>query len=102
MPTTEQLLQVLQTVIDPNTGLPVLSPNGLAYISYNTLPGWHMQGALREMMLYHTAGFSSHKERIDQAKALLQFLAGHRGERMPIRDRLAVGGKVGPYARALP
>lgn len=25
-----------------------LSPNGVAFISYNTFPGWHLRGALRE------------------------------------------------------
>ena len=28
-----------------------LSPNGIAYISYNTLPGWSPRGALRELLL---------------------------------------------------
>ena len=30
-----------------------LSPNGIAYVSYNVFPGWHMLGALRNMMRYH-------------------------------------------------
>src|SRR5216684_1854115 len=30
-----------------------LQPNGIAYISYNTLPGWHMRGMIRDMMRYH-------------------------------------------------
>ena len=29
-----------------------LSSNGVAYISYNTLPGWRMRGMLRDMLLY--------------------------------------------------
>jgi hypothetical protein len=27
-----------------------LSPQGIAYISYNTYPGWHMWEAIRHMM----------------------------------------------------
>ena len=30
-----------------------LAPQGVAYISYNTYPGWHMRGMIRDMMLYH-------------------------------------------------
>src|SRR5207247_7326990 len=25
-----------------------LAPNGVAYVSYNTLPGWHMRGMIRD------------------------------------------------------
>ena len=28
-----------------------LTSNGVAYVSYNTYPGWHMMGSIREMML---------------------------------------------------
>lgn len=31
-----------------------LSPNGIAYISYNVYPGWHFAEAPRDFMLYHT------------------------------------------------
>lgn len=51
-----------------------LVANGVAYISYNTYPGWHNQGMIREMMLYHTQQFTDTKQRIEQAKALLKFL----------------------------
>lgn len=30
----------------------VLSPTGIAYVSYNTLPGWHFRKAIRDIMLY--------------------------------------------------
>lgn len=52
-----------------------LAPNGVAYISYNTYPGWRMRGMIRDMMLYHVAQFKEAKMRIDQAKALLDFMA---------------------------
>jgi len=51
-----------------------LVTNGVAYISYNTYPGWHNQGMIRQMMLYHTQQFTETKQRIEQAKALLKFL----------------------------
>jgi len=52
-----------------------LTPRGVAYISYNTYPGWHMRGMLRHMMLYHVRQFKGTQQRIDQAKALIDFLA---------------------------
>src|SRR5262245_44196078 len=30
-----------------------LAPGGIAYISYNVYPGWHLRGMVRGMMLYH-------------------------------------------------
>ena len=29
------------------------TPNGVAYVIYNTYPGWHMRGMIRDMMRYH-------------------------------------------------
>src|SRR5450755_1999859 len=52
-----------------------LAPNGIAYVSYNTLPGWHARGAVRDAMLYHTRQFSDAKTRVLQARAMLDFLA---------------------------
>ena len=51
-----------------------LAPNGVAYISYNTYPGWHMLGAIREMMLYHIREVREPAMRAAQARALLDFL----------------------------
>ncbi len=34
-----------------------LAPQGIAYISYNTYPGWHMRGMVRDMMLFHANQF---------------------------------------------
>lgn len=53
-----------------------LSPNGIAYVSYNTYPGWHMRGMIRDMMRFHANRFSSSEERVTQARGLLDFLAG--------------------------
>ncbi len=51
-----------------------LTPNGIALISYNTLPGWYQVRAVREMMLYHCARFPTLKEKIEQGIALLRFV----------------------------
>jgi methyltransferase-like protein/cyclopropane fatty-acyl-phospholipid synthase-like methyltransferase len=52
-----------------------LSPNGIGYVSYNTYPGWHMRGMIRDMMRYHSGRFNTPQLRIQQARALLDFLA---------------------------
>jgi SAM-dependent methyltransferase len=51
-----------------------LAPQGIACISYNTFPGFHLRRMLREMMRYHVAGFPSPRQQIDQSRAFLQFL----------------------------
>jgi methyltransferase-like protein/SAM-dependent methyltransferase len=51
-----------------------LSPTGVAYISYNTYPGWHVREMVRHMMRYHVGQFDEPQERIEQARALLTFL----------------------------
>lgn len=52
-----------------------LNPHGIAYVSYNTYPGWHMRAMVRDMMQYHTRRFDSPQVRIDESRALLEFLA---------------------------
>jgi len=52
-----------------------LAPQGVAYISYNTYPGWHFRGMIRDMMIYHTKHLTDPKTKVFQARALLDFLA---------------------------
>jgi methyltransferase-like protein/SAM-dependent methyltransferase len=73
-----------------------LAPNGVAYVSYNTYPGWHMMGIIREMMLYHTRRSSEPQERVAQARALLDFLA----EAIPA-EKSAYGSFLSTYAQFL-
>jgi SAM-dependent methyltransferase/methyltransferase-like protein len=51
-----------------------LTPNGVAYVSYNTYPGWHQRGMVREMMNFHTREFADPRQRVEQARGLLDFL----------------------------
>lgn len=51
-----------------------LAPNGIAYVSYNTYPGWHMLAGLREMMLWHTRDVADPHERAAEARRLAHFL----------------------------
>jgi methyltransferase-like protein/SAM-dependent methyltransferase len=52
-----------------------LAPNGVAFLSYNTYPGWHMRGMIRDMMRFHAGRFNEPQAQIDQARSLLNFLA---------------------------
>ncbi len=52
-----------------------LAPNGVAYISYNTLPGWHIRGIMRDMMFYRGMQFSDPETQLAQAKELVKFVA---------------------------
>jgi SAM-dependent methyltransferase len=51
-----------------------LSPHGVAYVSYNTLPGWRMRGMLRDALLYHVRGASAPGDRLERARSLLERL----------------------------
>lgn len=55
-------------------GKEYLAENGVMYVSYNTYPGWHFRGLVRDMMVYHVADIPSPRERVSQARGLLDFL----------------------------
>jgi methyltransferase-like protein len=57
-----------------------LNRNGIVLISYNCLPGWSIRGALRDMMLMHTARIPNASEKIAQSKELIKFLAESSSE----------------------
>jgi SAM-dependent methyltransferase len=42
----------------------VLAPDGIAYVSYNTLPGWRMRGILRDILGYAARRAPSAKEQL--------------------------------------
>jgi methyltransferase-like protein len=55
----------------------LLTEHGIGYVSYNTYPGWHMRGMIRDVMQYHASGFELPEQRVGQARALLEFLVKH-------------------------
>ena len=61
-----------------------LSDEGVAYVSYNALPGGRLRQALRDMLIFHTAELADPRERVAQARALLRFLL----DGAPGEDRL--------------
>lgn len=57
-----------------------LKPTGLAYISYNVLPGWNWRGILREIMMMHGSHFSEPEEKVKAGREFLNLLAASFGE----------------------
>jgi SAM-dependent methyltransferase len=52
-----------------------LAPSGLAMISYNTYPGWHLSGAVRDIMRYGARGAGSPAEQVKHAMDFLSLIA---------------------------
>ncbi|MFO0822466.1 MAG: methyltransferase regulatory domain-containing protein [Gemmataceae bacterium] len=44
-------------------------------MSYNTYPGWRMRGMIRDMMRFHSNRYEGARQKVEQARALLGFLA---------------------------
>ncbi|MBW3653064.1 MAG: class I SAM-dependent methyltransferase [Actinobacteria bacterium] len=53
----------------------VLSEHGVAYVSYNALPGGHGRLALREMLAYHVRELRTPEERMAAARGFLRLLS---------------------------
>ncbi len=51
-----------------------LAPTGVAYISYNIYPGWHMLRSIRDVMLYHTRRSTDPAQQVVEARRFLEFL----------------------------
>jgi SAM-dependent methyltransferase len=67
-----------------------LATQGLACVSYNTYPGWHARGSVREMMLYHVDPDATPALRVRQARQMIEALAAiaaqtHQSERSPLK-----------------
>jgi hypothetical protein len=52
-----------------------LAPGGVAYLSFNALPGWRMRGMLREMLGYRLRAVDGHLQRLEAARDYLALLA---------------------------
>ena len=52
-----------------------LAPHGVAFVSYNALPGARLRTMLREMALLHAGAEAGLAERVDSGRELYEFLA---------------------------
>lgn len=66
-----------------------LAPEGIAYISYNCYPGWHMRTILRDMMAFRTNGTEGALPRVRQAREVLDFMAGNATQGTPFASFLS-------------
>ncbi len=60
-----------------------LTPQGVAYVSYNTYPGCHLRNIIREAMRFHTRDVTQPRERIAQGRALIKWLAEAQSQEGP-------------------
>lgn len=51
----------------------LLTENGVAYISYNALPGCHFRQIVREMMMFHCKDIESPVDKVNNGLGLLKF-----------------------------
>lgn len=51
-----------------------LTPHGVAFVSYNTYPGWKAKEILRDAMLLHAGARSSASEQVAYGRSMLAFL----------------------------
>ncbi|WP_427185210.1 methyltransferase regulatory domain-containing protein [Bordetella bronchialis] len=52
-----------------------LAPQGIAYVSYNTYPGWKGGDIVRDAMLLHSHGATTDGEKVARAKAMMGLLS---------------------------
>ncbi len=52
-----------------------LAPEGVAFISYNALPGWHLRQPARDILRWHLRGIDGPREQVEEAKAFAKFLS---------------------------
>ena len=57
-----------------------LAPNGVAYVSYDVLPGGHLREITRQMLRWHLRDVDEPEQRIGQARALLEAVVEARPE----------------------
>lgn len=65
LPVRDKMLAVIQAS---------LTVNGIAYVSYNSMPGGYFRIMVREMMLFHLRGVTDRDERLMKAREFLKFM----------------------------
>lgn len=51
-----------------------LAPTGVAFVSYNIYPGWHLRGLVREILCRQVKGVGDPATHVQQARKYLEFL----------------------------
>lgn len=56
-----------------------LRPGGVALVSWNVLPGWHMYGLIRDVLRFHTRNLTDPEQMVHEARRVLGFLGTYTG-----------------------
>jgi len=65
-PVRERILEICREM---------LSPQGIAFVSYSAFPGAHFRQIVREIMLFHTRDLDDSKQKVEQALSIVKFIA---------------------------
>lgn len=65
-----------------------LAPQGVAYISYNCFPGFHLRNMMRGMLLYQTRNVTDPQQKIRHSFALTNFLSSANPVSQALREEL--------------
>lgn len=65
-----------------------LTEQGVAYISYNTYPGWKAGDVLRDAMTLHAHGLASGDERVQSARAIIRMFQEGIAPNNPLRGAM--------------
>jgi methyltransferase-like protein/SAM-dependent methyltransferase len=78
-----------------------LSPNGVAYVSYNTYPGWKMREVVRDAMMFHAGHLTDPTQKLEQARAMIRFTEeisdANTAFGKMLREEAAIVGKSPDY-----
>lgn len=66
-----------------------LAERGVAYVSYNVYPGWKMREVVRDAMMYHTRSLTDPAQRLQQARAITDYIKRISDERSAFGKMLA-------------
>jgi methyltransferase-like protein len=79
----------------------LLAPHGIAFISYNALPGGHLSEMMRDMMLFGSRIVSDPEQKVSAALTFMRFVSNARPEgdvfRLLIEEQLKQIEKRIPY-----
>ena len=56
-----------------------LARNGVAFVSYNTYPGWKTREILRDAMMFHTQAISDPREKLAHGRGMVDYMRGLSG-----------------------
>lgn len=70
-----------------------LAPQGIAYVSYNTYPGWKASDVIRDAMVLNSFGAETPQEKIARAKDMLALIEGGLWQNNPLRSALQLAAQ---------